>query len=200
MGYRHYLYAIPKKQIAEIQACKTNSDLIDFAKRYGYNVDYDATDSGEGWIPPHDIGTELYELGKHSEIGHELESEKPCVFTSEELKNMYDDYGFALLSKDDFIAIIESYRQNIVSYFQNLLEPQKYSIIPPKSTIEEQWKYYIEDKLERWQGKWGSTPLNLEENTDRITNSWLYEYSIFELVRLYKTFDWENDNLVLMGW
>lgn len=200
MGYRHYLYAIPKKQIAEIQACKTNSDLIDFAKRYGYNVDYDATDSGEGWIPPHDIGTELYELGKHSEIGHELESEKLCVFTSEELKNMYDDYGFALLSKDDFIAIIESYRQNIVSYFQNLLEPQKYPIIPSKSTIEEQWKYYIEDKLERWQGKWGSTPLNLEENTDRITNSWLYEYSIFELVRLYKTFDWENDNLVLMGW
>lgn len=41
MGYRHYLYAIPKKQITEIQACKTNSDLIDFAKRYGYNVDYD---------------------------------------------------------------------------------------------------------------------------------------------------------------
>ena len=32
------------------------------------------------------------------------------------------------------------------------------------------------------------------------TNSWSYEYSIFELVRLYKTFDWENDNLVLMGW
>lgn len=200
MGYRHYLYAIPKKQIAEIQACKTNSDLIDFAKRYGYNVDYDATDSGEGWIPPYDIGTELYELGKHSEISHELESEKICVFTSEELKNMYDGYGFALLSKDDFIAIIESYRQNIVSYFQNLLELQKYPIIPSKSTIEEQWKYYIEDKLERWQGKWGSTPLNLEENTDRITNSWLYEYSIFELVRLYKTFDWENDNLVLMGW
>ena len=28
MGYRHYLYAIPKKQVAEIQACKTNEDLV----------------------------------------------------------------------------------------------------------------------------------------------------------------------------
>ena len=27
-----------------------------------------------------------------------------------------------------------------------------------------------------------------------------YEYAIFELVRLYKIFDWENDDLVLVGW
>ena len=35
MGYRHYLYAVPKKQIAEIQVCKTNQDWLDFAKRHG---------------------------------------------------------------------------------------------------------------------------------------------------------------------
>lgn len=29
---------------------------------------------------------------------------------------------------------------------------------------------------------------------------WDYEYAIFELVRLYKSFDWENDELVLVGW
>ena len=34
MGYRHYLYAVPKKQVAEIQECKTNEDWIDFAKRH----------------------------------------------------------------------------------------------------------------------------------------------------------------------
>lgn len=28
MGYRHHLYAVPKKQIAEIQACKTNQVRI----------------------------------------------------------------------------------------------------------------------------------------------------------------------------
>lgn len=198
MGYRHYLYAIPKKQVSEIQACKTEKDWFDFAEKYGYEVEQGVRDNGEGYFPPYHVGTELYEFGKYSEIGHKLESEKPCVFTSGELKSMYGDYGFALLSKEDFTVIIESYRQNIVSYFQSLLEPQKDPRF--KLTKEEKWKYAIEDKLERWQGKWGFTPLNLEESTDKITSSWLYEYSIFELVRLYKTFDWENDSLVLMGW
>jgi hypothetical protein len=34
---------------------------------------------------------------------------------------------------------------------------------------------------------------------DKINRSGLYEYAIFELVRVYKTFDWENDALVLIG-
>lgn len=39
MGYRHYLYAVPKKQVEEIQACKTNEDWCNFAENYGYKVD-----------------------------------------------------------------------------------------------------------------------------------------------------------------
>ena len=30
MGYRHYLYAVPKKQVEEIRAGKTTKDWIDF--------------------------------------------------------------------------------------------------------------------------------------------------------------------------
>ena len=41
MGYRHYLYAVPKKQVEEIQACKTIKDWIDFAKRHEYRYDED---------------------------------------------------------------------------------------------------------------------------------------------------------------
>ena len=32
------------------------------------------------------------------------------------------------------------------------------------------------------------------------SGDWSYEYAIFELVRLYKIFDWENNDLVLVGW
>ena len=48
MGYRHYLYAIPKKQVAEIQACKTNDDWCNFAENYGYEVSRDYCDDGSG--------------------------------------------------------------------------------------------------------------------------------------------------------
>ena len=52
-----------------------------------------------------------------------------------------------------------------------------------------------------WSGKYfGILPVDLDESRERITGDWSYEYAIFELVRLYKVFDWENDDLVLEGW
>ena len=200
MGYRHYLYAIPKKQVAEIQLCKTNDDWCNFAENYGYKVNVDYYDDGSRWFSPYKIGTELYELGKYSEIGFKLESERPSLFTSDELKERYSDYGFALLTKDDFKAVIEAYRQEVVDWFQSLLNPDKSQITTSKLSKEERWKYEIEDKLDKWSGKYfGISPFDLDENKEAITTSWCYEYAIFELVRLYKVFDWENNDLVLIG-
>lgn len=200
MGYRHYLYAVPKKQVEEIRLCKTNDDLTDFVKRHDYPYDED-----DGWVSLYKIGKELYELGKHSEIGFKLESERPSVFTSEELKKIYSDYGFALLTKDDFKTIIEVYRQKIVNWFQSLLNPKDNNKFSENFTKEqyqfEILKQEVQNKIDIWSGKYcGVTPIDLDTESEQINNSWLYEYAIFELVRLYKVFDWENDELVLIGW
>lgn len=198
MGYSHYLYAIPKKQIAEIQGCKTNKDWLDFAKRWGYIPEWAVWD--DDYFSPTYVGTELYELGKCSEIGHELESKRPSLFTSAEIKNRYADYGFALLTKDDFKAVIESYRQKVANWFDSLLHPAE-----PEEEEEaeenqfEKWKKAIQNKLDAWSGKFGFFPFDVDENKEKITTSWRYEYAIFELVRVYKAFDWENDDLVLVG-
>lgn len=205
MGYRHYLYAVPKKQVTEILACKTNEDWCNFAENYGYKVDYDCCDDGSGWFSPYKIGTELYNLGKHSEIGFKLESERQSLFISEELKERYFDYGFVLLTKDDFKAVIESYRQKIIKWFKSLLEPEDDLLSVCELSKEERRRSLIDnkiqDKIDSWSEKYfGISPIDLDENKERITSDWSYEYAIFELVRLYKTFDWENDDLVLMGW
>jgi hypothetical protein len=205
MGYRHYLYAVPKKQVEEIQACKTNEDWCNFAESYGYKADRDCCDDGSGWFSPYKIGTELYELGKYSEIGFKLESERPSLFTSKELKERYSDYGFALLTKEDFKAVIEAYRQKIIAWLESLLNPNESRIDSNKLSKEErkrlEWEYEIRDKLDAWSGKcFGISPIDLDESRERITGDWSYEYAIFELVRLYKIFDWENDDLVLAGW
>lgn len=205
MGYRHYLYAVPKKQVEEIQSCKTNEDWCNFAENYGYKVDRGCRDDGSGCVFPYQIGRAIYELGKYSEIGSKLESERPSPFTSEELKERYSDDGFALLTKDDFKAVIEAYRQKIVDWFQSLLNSDKSPITSNKLSKEErkrlEWEYEIRDKLDAWSGKYfGILPIDLDESRERITGDWSYEYAIFELVRVYKTFDWENDDLVLVGW
>lgn len=205
MGYRHYLYAIPKEQVAEIQACKTNEDWCKLAENYGYKVDWDCCDDESGWFSPYKIGTELYDLGKYSEIAFKLESEKPSLFTSDELKKRYSDYGFALLMKDDFKAVIEAYRQKIIDWFQSLLNVDN-RICFSEELAKEQYQFenlkqQVQDKIDCWSGKyWGVCPIDLDEDKERITGDWSYEYAIFELVRVYKIFDWENDDLVLVGW
>lgn len=201
MGYRHYLYAIPKKQVAEIQACKTNEDWCNFAEKHGYKVDRNCRDDGSGCVFPYQIGSAIYELGKRSEIGFELESERPSLFTSEELKERYSDDGFALLTKDDFKAIIEDYRQKIVEWLQSLLSVDERSCFSDEP-IKKQYQFEtLQDKLDAWSGKYfGILPIDLDESRERITGDWSYEYAIFELVRAYKVFDWENNDLVLVGW
>lgn len=205
MGYRHYLYAIPKKQVEEIQACKTNEDLCNFAEHYGYKVNYSVCDDGSGWFSTYKVGKKIWELGKYSEIGCKLESERPLLFTSDELKERYSDDAFALLTKDDFKAVIEAYRQKIVDWFQSLLNPDKSQVTAPNLSQAErkhlEWEYEIKDKLDKWSGKYfWISPIDLDESRERITGDWTYEYAIFELVRLYKIFDWENNELVLVGW
>lgn len=200
MGYRHYLYAIPKSQVVEIQACKTANDLTEFAKRYGYPYDKD-----DGRLSLYKVGKELYELGKHSEIGFKLESERPSLFTSDDLKERYSDYGFALLTKDDFKAVIEAYRQKIVDWFKSLIEIKDSSKFTAEFTKEqyqfEMLKREVQDKIDSWSGKYfGISPIDLNDDKERITGDWSYEYAIFELVRVYKSFDWEKNELVLVGW
>lgn len=199
MGYRNYLYAVPKKQVEEIQSCKTNEDWCNFAQNYGYEVDWDCCADGSGRLAPYKVGTEIYELGNDLDIVYELKKNNSGVFTSEELQHRYSDYGFTLLTKDDFKAIIEFYRQEIIKWLKDLLNPENNPAIPPRLSKEEMWQRSIECKLDKWTGRNAIIPIDLDESTERVTGSWLYEYAIFELVRLYKAFDWENDDLVLVG-
>lgn len=45
-----------------------------------------------------------------------------------------------------------------------------------------------------------SLPYNMDEDNDRIVDSYLWEYQIFELVKIYKTFDFNKYDLVFLGW
>lgn len=74
MGYRHYLHAVDKNLIEKIQKCTTNEKWCNLVTSLGYEVDYEATGDGTGYFPPHSIGTEIYGLGKYSEIGSWLEN------------------------------------------------------------------------------------------------------------------------------
>jgi len=83
----------------------------------------------------------------------------------------------------------------------------------PEEYEEETHKDYIQytqmlSNLDRKIDEWGGSeremfqdmrPYNLNPRLKDVVSSWLYEYAIFNLVKEYREFDWENDLLVYVG-
>lgn len=192
MGYRHYFHAVPKTQIEAIRKCKTNEEFCEWAESAGYEID--RCEDEPTYVPVYRLGEEIYEFGKYVEWAFAMQEKNESIFSSEELKECYEDYTPILCSKEDFLSVIDIYKKKIASYLESLLSNDEYA------TAEQKCQRDIKDRLDEWKNTFGYSPVNTDLDKAYITKSWLYEYSIFELVRLYKTFDWENDALMLVGW
>ena len=191
MGYSHYFYSIPKVQLDEIRNCKTVDEFCDWAEKRGYKVTRYKCEPP--FCSPRNIGKEIYDFGKYVDWAFKIQSKNESIFDSDELKEEYSDYFPVLCSQDDFLFVINEYIQKIVNYYKELLSDD--SPIP----MEQRHKQHIEYQLDEWENCFGFCPIDTNLSSEKINRSWLYEYAIFELVRVYKTFDWENDTLVLMG-
>lgn len=194
MGYRHYFYKLPKAEAEEIKNCKTNAEFCNWAESKGYEVE--RYKGEEPYCPVYGVGKEIYEFGKYVDWAFSLQEKNESIFGSEELKEKYYDYAPVICSKDDFLSVINIYKQKIIDYLQGLLKEDKKIKIP----IEQRWKNHITGELSEWNNAFGYSAINTDLSRECITQSWLYEYAIFELVRKYKTFDFENNALVLLGW
>ena len=188
MGYRHYFHSVPKTEITEIKQCKTNEEFCVWAKSKDYTRDDD-------WVSVYNIGKELYELGKYVDWAFEMQENNESIFGSEDLDEMYSDYRPVICTQEDFLLAMTKYKENVVKYYKGLL----YEGTDSKLPIEERWKNHIEAQLYEWENEFGVCPINTDLSQESINDSWLYEYAIFELVRVYKTFDWQNNALVLLG-
>jgi hypothetical protein len=82
-------------------------------------------------------------------------------------------------------------------------EKTQYSFDFSKITKEEQTSLLeLFEHIRSMRNEWVSCYLKPYDLTkgDEITTSWKYEYGIFELVRIYKTFDWKKNVMVYYGW
>lgn len=104
------------------------------------------------------------------------------------------------VTKEGVKLFIEKYRQRIIKILSEAI----------KSDDEREWNYtsnelYTKQKLgefsmniaydlKEYKDKNGNI-----ENQFEITSSWKYEYCIFNLIAIYKLFDFENYKLVING-
>jgi len=173
MGYRNYLGKVKKSKHDELGSL-TNDQLVNLYGDVENNGDY--VDVKE--ITDH---VKLYELGKYCDFDITKTTKR---FFKEKLP-YEDDCEFIIASKEFLESIIEDYKKYIINFYTNI-----------QNNSEEKKEYYFKNKITEWVTL---NPYNLDLDNDTIVDSWKYEYAIFELVRIYKTFDWKNYLLIYSG-
>lgn len=208
MGYRFYLGSLPKREYNKIKNF-TVKELYEYKGEEWSDDPYDCP----GYVGVYDIAyNRHYELGKYiDEFDKKLL--KP-VFKNKETQKYYEEeHHFFIVQKEFVLVLIEYYTDKIRAYYKDLLNPffdesgkvtagfMKDKEIQPTedeiSTI-----FSIIDHVRSMAMEWGvtswfrdSVPYNIKDTGD-IISSWKYEYAIFNLINLYRTFDWKRNIMV----
>ena len=196
MGYRQYLYSVETWLVDEIKKCKTEKEFVETMQKFrNESVEYDPIDETY-YVKLWDMGKELYEFGKYWENSEEMYKHGDSLFTCDELNERYEDYGAIVLDKDGLLCAIDWYKNRVLELYRDLLREKSNNEWDTRSQLDRLISH-AKDYFYWWANQ---GPGNLDESTDKIVNSWLYEHGYFELVRIYKTFDWDNNSLVFLGW
>ena len=204
MGYRHYFYLVDTEECNKVKNM-TYSELIKYIKKT--NPDAVEEDSEGVWINFHKMlnQREIFEFGKlyYEDTDEKIYNHGEPLFSINDTQEYFEDYQPYRMGKDGLMEAIKIYEQKIISYYEDLLKDGAVQILPfgievPRNDITsvDKLKNHTEDQLRQW--KWGA--INLDENNDEISSSWLYEHQIFELVRLYKSIDWDKKTLLFYGY
>lgn len=207
MGYRQYFYEVDKQKIEGLRKCKTEEELYHFCLANGIECDKDDYDGEISYYCPlYHLGKELFEFGKYYENESNIYKHGDSLFTSNELNERYEDFGAIVCDEGAILCAIEWQKQHIIKMYENLvnntfeetLERYNYpSDIDEKELHYQRLLRHCKDHLRWWKP---DTAINTNKENDCLVSSWLYEHAIFDLVRIYKTFDWENKCLLFMGW
>jgi uncharacterized protein YwgA len=217
MGYRKYLATLSKKKYNKIKKFNKN-------EWYKYN-----NISLDDWVGVWEIGESIYELGKCVE-SFDKKLFKPVFLNKKLQSEYEDEYDFYKVGPKFLEAIINRYSENIRLHYSNMTDAfykdgkcisdfynsKKYDYINKKCifdfskiTEEEQYAIYqcidhVINMAQEWginsySGQENKKPFILKKGID-IVSSWKYEYEIFELVKIYNSFNWKKNIMVYYGY
>lgn len=186
MSYRFRLYEYNKDLVDELQECKTHDDV--------YYVVHE--EERENCADPEELylfelGSELFDLGSNFDDAFVIIANGTPLFATEELQEHFEHFDPVIIGKEEMLYIIKQYKQKIIDFYEDLLKE------PNQKGQYGKMRRHIENQVMEWKTL---HVVNTHENTESLCQSWLYEYAIFDLVRIYKTFDWENKRMIFMGW
>lgn len=202
MSYRYRFAYVNKEKVDELKDMPY-SELCEHIKEtnpslYCEDEDYFEASSLLGQ-------TEFFDFGD-CDFYKEIAKTSIPLFTIKDTSEKFEHYDFRICDRTTFLVAIDEMRKIIRDYFIGLSE----DINDAKRHFDEkirEWSMFSDytdcsglsesakENLNTLQ-----LPYSLSLGTNEIVSSWRYEYAIFELVRFYKTFDWENNYLIFYGW
>ncbi len=117
----------------------------------------------------------LIELGKYIDFTDKI------VF--EEKADIDEDGEYYRIDKKQLLTIVQIYAEKHLKFLERIKSGEPEYPFEKMMTADE----YIDEQVKLWKNP------NMIYNTDiyrkHIVDSWYYEYEIFELLHIYKTFD-----------
>jgi hypothetical protein len=230
MGYRTYIYSMPKREYNKIKSMtkdelvefyKVKRDDFDIEEGYlglsVYNFGKELYEFGKytDFDPPKKSMKNFFK-NKETNL-YFTEEHDFCVVTPEFLEYIIGSYkekistyynemvnpflGIkdGILDRDKPSEFLNSIKTDYSSRdYNNYNSTFDFT----KITQEEQNALvkiiqHVRDMRVEWTCL---TPYKLNDGTEAVTSSWKYEYGIFELVRIYKSFDWKKNVMYFAGW
>lgn len=195
MSHRFYLVSMPREVYLKIMPAKNLTELDTILKSLGYPKGHphdedDVLDYDEFAITEYEFGSNFWDEAEKiiadceatwciSDLFHEDKASAPHVVKEHTLK-----------------TIINVIKENIIDYYKGLLKGDD-------ATRYAMMRTHVEDTIKEWEPEFRPdimSPINFNQKDEKLTNSWRYEYNIWELVRLYKSFDFEKNVLLFVGW
>ena len=171
MGYRLYIGKVDKAEHDKMQ----KMSVTYLKEKYG----------DDECVSVYDLAKELYNFGKYYEVDTKNYNH---FFASPELQEYFSDYDFWIVDKEFLLGIIEKERANIEQWYTENKEKPLEELVAIQESRRREWSTEF------------CLPYSLDLEKPEVVSSWQREYVLFELVRIYKTFDWEKDLLVYYGW
>ena len=201
MSYRHRIYKFPKSFAEDCRACKTKEDFHNIYFKYCIDERIGKEQlEAENYWPLYNLGEQLFDFGDGYPNADEIYKHGDSLFNSEELKKEYFDNLPIVIDESAILCAIEWTRNTVADMYEDLCREKSTSRWNNQNQFD-RLKVHVEHKASEWRNK-DFPMLKPYDLTDRdcIVSSWLYEYQIFELVRIYKTIDWEKDCILFYGW
>ena len=172
----YFINSITKRKYKEIKDL-THSELLTYCSNSATsNIEY------YPYVMSYDLVNPVLELGSNWDNDY-LKPFLTPVFTNTETSTK--DKEFSILSKEGLLEIIKDQHQRISRFYTALRGAEK-------ETIEA----YLEEREEEWS-RLSLTPYNLDQTIPSLSRSKESMYSIFDLVKLHKEFNYKTKLLII---